>query len=125
MAKYAVFATSPSEQGGKCFRIGQPTTLVSAHDRHRRLDSISYRTGVHQRVRHDGRWYAVKFFEVREIGPLGIGLGSERHARAIPVRYVDVKRANKFQARATQGWLTRYVRRMGASRNARAKLHYL
>jgi hypothetical protein len=124
-AKHAVFATAPSEQGGKCFRIGNPTTLYAAHDRHRRLDSISYRTGVHQRVRHDGRWYAVKFFEVREVDHLGRGLGSERHERAIPVRYSDVKRATKFEARATQGWLTRYIRAMGASRSAKSTLRYI
>jgi hypothetical protein len=100
MERHAVYATAklqvrdPSARGGVrvdavCFRVGQPTTLENAHERWDRLFPAPRRAA---RVRHARRWYRIEFYEVRECDRHGRGLGSERHATAIPVPYVAAQR---------------------------------
>ena len=97
MPRHAVFATAklqvsdPRARGGirvepVCFRIGQPTDLTTAHARHDRVAGTGS-TFKRGRVRHARRWYPIAFYEVRSVDRHGRGLGSERHATAIPTPY--------------------------------------
>jgi hypothetical protein len=52
-----------------------------------RVESVCFRVGQHGRVRHARRWYRIDFYEVRSTDRHGRGLGSERHATALPVPY--------------------------------------
>lgn len=80
---------------GPCFRIGQPTDWDTAI---RRWDRLNPATTPRVRVRWYGRWYAVQWAEVRSVDVHGIGQGSERHGRAIPVPYRAVSRLGKRTA---------------------------
>jgi hypothetical protein len=95
--RHAVYATAklnvkdPRARGGVrvesvCFRVGQPVDLSTAMDRHERLAGTGA-TFKHGRVRHARRWYRIDFYEVRSTDRHGRGLGSERHATALPVPY--------------------------------------
>lgn len=96
----ALFATVETNDGSGTltFRVGQPTTHERAHARFERLwragaiDNGHRNPSAKARVRYRRRWYSVKFMEVRSTDRHGRGLGSERHARAIPVPYVKAQR---------------------------------
>lgn len=99
MTRHALFATVETPEGphAVCFRVGKPTTWDRASARFNRLWAAG---AVHPhlfearpaRVRHERRWYRVRFMEVRAVDRHGRGLGSERHATAIPVPYRAVAR---------------------------------
>jgi hypothetical protein len=90
MRKNNMHAVYVVTQDGPCFRVGQPTTWNLALARYDRIDSGD--NGRGKRVRWYGRWYTVRWVEVRSVDAHGIGLGSERHGRAVPVPYVACKR---------------------------------
>jgi hypothetical protein len=98
----AVYATCETGDGDTItFRVGQPTTHNAAHARYARLweagaiDHGQCRPLARARVRHQRRWYRVRFMEVRSTDRHGRGLGSERHSQAIPVPYVKVRKVGK------------------------------
>jgi len=78
------------------FRIGQPVSLDAAHKRHQRLQDRAVLRKLAHRIRHARRWYTTAasdwyWFEVRAVDKHGRGLGSERHATAIPVPYRAIR----------------------------------
>jgi hypothetical protein len=83
MERHAVYAVTTS---GVTFRVGAPVDWDVAQNRWARLASRR-RAGRKPRVRHMRRWYPVKAFEVRSVDRHGIGLGSDRHGRAIHAPY--------------------------------------
>lgn len=80
----ALYATTEVLDNGQriTFRIGLPTSWARAHARWARLYPAANRAA---RVRFARRWYSIAHYEVRHVDRHGIGLGSERHGRAIPV----------------------------------------
>ncbi len=98
--KHAVYAITDNVKYGEhvAFRVGQPTNWHTAQGRYERLYSRS--RGIAKparpvRVKHDGRIYSVKDFEVRSVDKFGRGLGSERHERAIVALYRAVRSAKR------------------------------
>lgn len=88
--RHAVYANTSE---GVTFRIGRPVSWDAAVARWYRLDDTR-REGIPHRVRHERRWYSVESFEVRAVDRHGVGLGSERHARAIHIPYIALLRAS-------------------------------
>lgn len=88
MAKDAVFVNTVE---GLTFRLGQPVTWGTAIARWYRVDDAR-KAGTKQRIRFNRRWYNVDSFEVRTVDQHGQGIGAERHARAIPIKYRDLRR---------------------------------
>ena len=98
--RHAVYAITDNVRHGEhiAFRVGQPIGWNSAQNRYERL--YARERGIRQparpvKVRHDGRVYRVKAFEVRAADAHGRGLGSERHATAIVVPYRAVRSAKR------------------------------
>lgn len=87
MERHALYANTPE---GVTFRVGNPAVWDVAIARWYRLDDLR-RLGRAIRIRHARRWYRVESFEVRAVDRHGRGIGSDRHARAIPVVYGSVR----------------------------------
>jgi hypothetical protein len=82
---HAVFATCMDYTGERLtFRVGQPVDWFTAQNRWERLDGAR---ALRRAIRWARRRYAVQHFEVRAVNRHGQGLGSDRHATAIPVPY--------------------------------------
>jgi hypothetical protein len=96
-AKHALFVTSRRGNDTVTFRVGQPTSWDNAQDQHqatlRAQDSAAAGRRPIPRVRHMRRSYPITFAEVRATDRHGRGIGSERHATAIPVPFTAIKRA--------------------------------
>lgn len=90
-ALYATTYATP-DHGPITFRVGTPTSLENAHKRHQRFDVPHYygrrRFGIQCGSTAP---LEIQWWEVREVDAHGKGLGSERHARAIPVLVHDVQ----------------------------------
>lgn len=79
--RHAVFAICAD---GVSFRLGQPADWHTAVTRQTRLRWEDPRARA---IRHEHRRYLIRDYEVRAVDRHGRGLGSERHARAIPVPF--------------------------------------
>lgn len=92
-SRHAVFAIADVPEGPHAlsFRVGQPVSWDVAQDRFARLYGRRF-AGRAQTVRHDGKRYKVRNYEVRAVDQFGRGLGSDRHKLAFPVPY----RANRL-----------------------------
>ncbi len=105
MTRHAVYAITDNVKHGEhiAFRVGQPTDWPGAMLRYERLYARSRgieRPGENKparpvRVKHDGKVYSVKDFEVRAVDQFGRGLGSGRHERAIIAPYRAVRSAKR------------------------------
>lgn len=88
MQRYAVYATSYGTRNRTraTFRIGQPTDLNRAHDRHERLagTGLEFNRGL---VKHQRRQYRIAFYEVRAVDDHGRRLDSNRSDEPIHVPY--------------------------------------
>jgi len=94
--RHAVYANTSE---GITFRVGSPVSWSRAVARWYRLDDAR-REGRTFRVRHERRFYAVGSFEVRAVNRHGVGLGSDRHGRAIPVPYIRIRPASTLTTAA-------------------------
>ena len=98
--RHALYATCDTRDGGTItFRVGQP--VYGWHGALARFHRLWTDGAIDQgqkaplaraRVRWDRRWYRVRFMEVRAVDRNGVGLGSERHSRAIPVPYRSARK---------------------------------
>lgn len=92
MSKHAVYANCRDLSGDRAtFRIGAPLAWGAAQDRWLRLDDAR-RAKREQVVNANRRRYLVESYEVRSVDRHGRGLGSDRHASAIPVAYRSLSR---------------------------------
>ena len=98
--RHAVYAITDNVKHGEhiAFRVGQPTDWNTAQLRYERLycrsrGNLGLGDARPVKVRHDGRLYNVKDFEVRAVDRFGRGLGSERHATALITPYRAVRSA--------------------------------
>lgn len=73
-------------------QVGRITDWNTAQSRWLRLDDRR-RAGRRQTIIHNRRQYVPEFFEVRAVDEHGVGLGSIRHARALPVPYRAIRLA--------------------------------
>src|SRR3954467_13475206 len=96
MDKHALYITSPDKAHTATFRAAQPTSWNNAIDQYTTTlvaqDSAHARRRPMPSVRHMRRSYPVAFAEVRATDRHGRGLGSERHATAIPVPFTALSR---------------------------------
>lgn len=96
MDKHALYITSRVKGDTVTFRVGQPTTWNNAIDQYTTTlvaqDSARARRRPMPSVRHMRRSYPIMFAEVRATDRHGRGLGSERHATAIPVPFTALSR---------------------------------
>lgn len=100
MTRHAVYVITDNTKTGEhiAFRVGQPTTWDKATARNDRLFARRAGIGMPKRpvkVKHDGRTYTARWFEVRAVDKHGRGLGSERHATAIIAPYRAVRSAKR------------------------------
>ncbi len=101
MNRHAVYIVTDNVKTGEhiAFRVGQPTDWDKAQARNERLyDRRNGAQGVPARpvkVKHDGRVYTARWFEVRSVDKHGRGLGSERHMTAIIAPYRAVRSAKR------------------------------
>jgi hypothetical protein len=83
--RHAVFAIANDSTGSEvCFRVGLPTDWHTAVARHTRL---RWEDRKPRAIRYARRTYRIRDYEVRATDRHGRGLGSDRHARAIPVPF--------------------------------------
>lgn len=95
MDRHALFAVV---EGHFAFRVGQPTTWGNAQQRWSRADDRRVGANGHKRractvLGPFGASYPVMAFEVRAVDAKGGGLGSVRHALAVPVPYRALRTA--------------------------------
>jgi ribosomal protein L13E len=83
--RHALFAIATDSTGSQAsFRLGLPTDWHTAVARHTRLKWDAPRPRA---IRWLRRTYRITHYEVRSVDRHGRGLGSERHATAIPVPF--------------------------------------
>lgn len=92
---HAVFAIARDYAGERiAFRVGLPADWHTAQNRWERLANrlaARRRKATHPAIRWSRRRYRIDFYEVRAVNRHGQGLGSERHATALPVPYLAVR----------------------------------
>lgn len=96
--KHALFVTCDTKHGSLTFRVGQPTDWTTAQARWQRIADRAQGFYVPARrvtVKHDGRSYPISpvMVEVRSVDAHGRGLGSERHGKAFPVPFRNLRSA--------------------------------
>ncbi len=95
--RHAVYLVTDNAKGDAvAFRVGQPVSWGAAQARNERLFCRANGVGMPKRpvkVKHDGRTYTGRWFEVRTVDAHGRGLGSERHATALVTPYRAVRSA--------------------------------